>query len=343
MADDRSVKDTTRDPEREARGRSGIRAAAKKAVKKIAKKAGRKKVTKKAASAAGKTATRGTAQAKKADRTSRVAAGTPAPGTAARGARQEAMADPEAAARGIPGASAESGAPSRELNPSVDTVRPPGPMHPGAAMDSMQEQSAGLGGLLALWGPLIIVGFLVLVFRGGDDREVEVATGAGTPDTVATEAAAGAAHDPDRTAGTGAGHGAMQAAAPSGVAGEAAVPFDGGFAVRTSMAGVPATPGRGGATAPGAPALATPFAAVGPGPGHGPGAPYPPPLGPYRSPRYGGLATGEPWSGDGAGEWMWSAGSGAAQRHLSGRAAPVQWVRCAAPYYWCPAPDSPAW
>ena len=185
-------------------------------------------------------------------------------------------------------------------------------MHPGAVMDSMQEQSGGLGGLLALWGPLIIVGFLVLVFRGGDEHEHEtaVAAGTGAPDPATIDATAGTA----------------RAAAPSGVAPGAAETFDGGFAMRTSMAGPPVLAGRG------AGALAV-----------APGALYPSPPGPYRDPRYRGLPTGESWSADAAGEWMWSAEARAGSRPATGGDAPVRWVRCEAPYYWCPAPTSPAW
>lgn len=182
-------------------------------------------------------------------------------------------------------------------------------MHPGAVMDSMQEQSGGLGGLLALWGPLIIVGFLVLVFRGGDEPETTVAAGADAPEPATIDA----------TAGT------MRVAAPSGAAPGAAETFDGGFAMRTSMAGQPVLAGRGA----GAPAIA-------------PGALYPSPPGPYRDPRYRSLPTGESWSAEGTGEWMWSAEAQAGSRPSAGD-APVRWVRCEAPYYWCPAPTSPAW
>lgn len=307
MTDDRFVKDTARDPEREALGsmRAGLRAAAKKAVRKVAKKAGRKKVAKKATAAAGKTAARGAAPAKKADRAARTAAEAPASGTA-KSRTPKAAAGPAAASESVAAASAAA---PRESGPSIDTPRPPGPMHPGAVMDSMQEQSGGLGGLLALWGPLIIVGFLVLVFRGDDDSETTVAAGTDVPEPATIDATAGTA----------------RAAAPSGAAPGAAETFDGGFAMRTSMAGQPVLAGRGA----GAPALA-------------PGALYPSPPGPYRDPRYRSLPTGESWSAEGTGEWMWSAEAQAGSRPSAG-AAPVRWVRCEAPYYWCPAPTSPAW
>ena len=308
MTDDRIVKDTARDPEREALGsmRAGLRAAAKKAVRKVAKKAGRKKVAKKATAPAGKTTARGATPAKKADRPARTTADAPAsggaraPGGAAKFRAPRAAAGPAAASESVVAAS----------GPSIDTPRPPGPMHPGAVMDSMQEQSGGLGGLLALWGPLIIVGFLVLVFRGGDEHETTVAAGADSPDPATIDATAGTARP----------------AAVSGVAPGAAETFNGGFAMRTSMAGQPVLAGRGA----GVPAVA-------------PGALYPSPPGPYRDPRYRSLPTGESWSADATGEWMWSAEARAGSRPPDGGDAPVRWVRCEAPYYWCPAPTSPAW
>ena len=319
MTDDRIVKDSARDPEREALGsmRGGLRAAAKKAVRKVAKKAGRKKVAKKAAATAGKTTARGATPAKRTDRAARSAAEAPAsgpagaraPAGAAKSRAPKAVAGPEAASES---AVAASVAPSREPGPSIDTLRPPGPMHPGAVMDSMQEQSGGLGGLLALWGPLIIVGFLVLVFRGGDEPETAVAAGTDASDPATIDATAGTA----------------RAAAPSGATPGTAQPFDGGFAMRTSMAGPPVLAGRGAGA--GVPAVA-------------PGTLYPSPPGPYRDPRYRSLPTGESWSADATGEWMWSAEARAGSRPAAGGDAPVRWVRCEAPYYWCPAPTSPAW
>jgi hypothetical protein len=311
MTDDRTVKDTARDPEREALGsmRGGIRAAAKKVVRRVAKKAVRKKAANKTAAGAGKTTARGAASTKKADRTARTAAAAPASGAATARAPKAAVAGPAAAPDSVAIAPAS---PSHQAGPSIDTLRPPGPMHPGAAMDQVQEYSGGLGGLLALWGPLIIVGFLVLVFRGGDAPETAVATGTDAPGPATTDATAG-------TAG---------AAAPSDAARGAAQTFEGGFAMRTSMAGSSVLAGRGAAA--GGPAVA-------------PGTLYPSPSGPYRDPRYRGLPTGESWSSDGAGEWMWSAEGRAGPRQADGGDAPVRWVRCAAPYYWCPAPSSPAW
>ena len=319
MTDDRFVKDTARDPEREALGsmRAGLRAAAKKAVRKVAKKAGRKKVAKKATAATGRTTARGATPAKRADRAARAAAEAPASGSAgarasggaAKSRAQNAAAGPATASESVATASV---APSRESRLSIDTPRPPGPMHPGAVMDSMQEQSGGLGGLLALWGPLIIVGFLVLVFRGGDEPETTVAAGAEAPEPATIDATNAPA----------------VAAAPSGATPGTAETFDGGFAMRTSMAGPPVLAGRG--VGAGMPAVA-------------PGALYPSPPGPYRDPRYRSLPTGESWSAEGTGEWMWSAEARTGSRPAAGGDARVRWVRCEAPYYWCPAPTSPAW
>ena len=351
MTDDKIAKDTARDPEREALGRlrGGIRAAAKKAVRKVTKKAGQKKTAKKATAAAGKTTAaagkttaaagkttaaagktttaagktttaagkttaRSTRSAKKADKTA--PAGTEAPASRAAAARTSAAkasavpartATARASGRAASTPAAPAAAP-QDPGPSIETPRPRAPIHPGAAMDSMQEHVGGLGSLLALWGPLIIVGFLVLVFRGGDEDESTVATGAGNP-SQSPEAA---------TIGMARGSG------PSG----AAEASDGAFAMRTSMAGPPVFAGR-------EPGAGMPRAA--------PGRFYPSPPGPYRDPRNRGLPTGESWSADSADEWMWSAEGRAGPQRSDGGDAPVQWVRCAAPFYWCPTPSSPAW
>ena len=333
MTDDRIAKDSARSPEREALGsvRGGLRAAAKKAARKVAKKTVRKKAASKASAAsktssgAGKTTGRGAASSKKADRTARTAApasGAPAPGASAEPTRpaaageaaahapKAAAADPAAASGRAATASAAPAAPSRDSGPTIDTPRPPGPMHPGAAMDPMQEQSGGLGGLLALWGPLIIVGFLVLVFRGGAEPETAVATAPDASDRETTVVADTVARVSSRYA-----RGAAET-------------FDGGFTMRTSMAGPPALSGRGAGAA---------------GPPIAPGAAYPSPPGPYRDPRYRSLPTGERWSADGPVEWMWSAEGRTGPPPADGGDAPVRWVRCEAPYYWCPAPGRPVW
>ena len=324
MTDDRIVKDSARDPEREALGstRGGIRAAAgraaRKVAKKVAKKAAQQKTTTKATAAAGKTTKKAGRPAAKPDKSAPAAVSASAPRTTAarapaartKAARARAATTtsrapraPEAAAAGsvtttkhVAGAGA---VPPYQSGASIEAPPPPSPMHPGAAMASMQEHAGGLGSLLALWGPLIIVGFLVLVFRGGEERESTVATGPDAPSQEAMDLAPGA---PEA--------------------------FDGGFTMRTSMAGPPVFADR----EPGAEM-----------PAGAPGRLYPSPSGPYRDPRYRGLPTGESWSSDDGGEWRWSADGRAASSQDDGGSAPVQWVRCAPPYYWCPAPSSPAW
>ena len=317
MTDDKIAKDTARDPEREALGRlrGGIRAAAKKAVRKVTKKAAQKKTAKKAAAAAGtttaaagKTTARGAGSAKRADKTAPASAGAPASrGAVARSPAAKRGAAPARAATARASDSAAdtpaaAAARPHEPEPSFETPRPRAPIHPGAALDSMQEHAGGLGSLLALWGPLIMVGFLVLVFRGGDEGESTVATGAGVQGAPAADSTVEMA----------------RGSAPSGAARGPAQAFDGGFAMRTSMAGPAVFAGRG----PGAGVPAVASARL-----------YPSPSGPYTDPRYRGLPTGESWSAEGQ----------ASLQHKDGGDAPVQWVRCAAPYYWCPAPSSPAW
>ena len=343
MTDDKIAKDSARDPEREALGpmRGGIRAAAgraaRKVAKKVAKKSAQKKTTKKAAT--GKTTKKAGRPAAKPDRSAQAAVSASATRTTAArapaaktgAARTRAATSASRAAR-APGAAAagsvaatEQGAgavPPHDPGPAIEAPPPPAPMHPGAAMESMQEHTGGLGSLLALWGPLIIVGFLVLVFRGGDERESTVATGSDAPGPVAMDPARGTSH------GARAGDTMNPAGGPGPANRGAPEAFDGGFAMRTSMAGPPVFAGRErGAEMPA-------------------GSPrrlYPSPPGPYRDPRYRGLPTGESWSADAGGEWMWSADGRAGSVQDDGGSAPVQWVQCAPPYYWCPAPGSPAW
>ena len=361
MTDDRIVKDTARDPEREALGpmRGGIRAAAgraaRKVAKKVAKKAGQKKTAKKTAATAGRTAKKTAKAATKRDkpaaasasRATRASADRPKAASASAAAPDAAAAKAaaaasrvavasEAAASGTTAASegvaSTSAAPTHEAGSSIEAPRPPGPMHPGAYTDPTQEQSSGLGGVLALWGPLIIVGFLVLIFRGGEERGSTVAAGsdaptrpaaaAGAPEQIAGEPQAGSAapigaRPPERASGPpGAGRGVAEA-------------FDRGFAMRTSMAGSPVFAGR----EPGAPM-----------PAGSPGRLYPSPPGPYRDPTYRGMPADERWPAAGANDWVdWSAGGREDLGHEAGGDAPAHWVRCAPPYYWCPAPGSPAW
>ena len=204
-------------------------------------------------------------------------------------------------------------------------------MHPGAAMESAQEQAGGLGSLLALWGPLIIVGFLVLVFHGEGERESTAAGGPGAPGRIAMDATPGTSHGAQAAGTMRPATGAPASARPSGIPGGApvtAAAFDDGSAMRTSMAGPPVFAGR------------EPGAGI---PAGAPGSLYPSPPGPYRDPRYRSLPTGESWSPGSAGEWGWSADGRAGPGRDDVGGAPVQWVRCAPPYYWCPAPSSPAW
>lgn len=336
MTDDKIVKDTARDPEREALGRlrGGIRAAAKKAVRKVAKKASQKKAVKKATTTAARTTARGAKSAKRGDKSAPGGVGAPSSrAAAARTTPAKTRAAPAGAAKDAsPAARVSEAAPRHENGPPIETPRPPpAPLHPGAVLDTMQEHGGGLGSMLALWGPLIIVGFLVLVFRGADEGESTATAGADVPARTATDATAGMA--PGRRAGgavdpTTGGIAPARASAPPGVAPGTAEAFDGGFAVRASIAGPPVFSGR------------EPLAGM---PAVAPRRLYPSPSGPYRDPRYRSLPTGESWSADSAGEWMWSAEGRAGPGQEDGGDAPVQWVRCAAPFYWCPAPSSPAW
>lgn len=345
MTDDRIVKDTARNPEREALGpvRGGIRAAAKRAARKVVKKTAQKKVTKKATAAAGKTTKKTAKSAARTDKSAAAKAAAPVSrGTSPRSSASRSKAATggtagrdAAAATGGSTAALEhgAGAPAAvpyESGPAIETLPPPGPVHPGAAMDSAQEHSGGFGSLMALWGPLIIVGFLVLVFRGGEERE---STATADPD-VASRDAVGVPHaSASGPLADGAIHpprGVLPAAPMPGSTGAArgsAETYDGGFTMRTSMA-TPVFAGRG--TGTGMPPVAS-------------GRLYPSPPGPYRDPRYRSLPTGESWSAGGSDEWMWTAEARGIPGQEDGSEPPVQWVRCAPPYYWCPAPSSPTW
>jgi len=321
MTNDSDVKDSARDPERDALGtvRGGIRAAAKKAAKKITKKAAPRKAATRKTASAGKTARK---TAKTASKQEKSAATKTAP-TRASAARSRAAAAAEAGAGSGAAAPAATTA-SEEVVAPIESLRPPAPMHPGATMDPMQEHGGGLGSMLALWGPLIIVGFLVLVFRGGEDRD-------GTVETATDVSARALATAPALAAGTppaGVAGPSQQAAGLPGAGRGMTEAFDGGFPMRTSMASPPAYTGRGPGT--GMPADVS-------------GRLYPSPPGPYRDPRYRGLPTGESWPAGGAGEWLWPAEGREGPPYDNGGEAPAQWVRCAPPYYWCPAPSSPAW
>ena len=321
MTSDSDVKDSARDPEREALGttRGGIRAAAKKAAKKITRKAAPRKASARKTTAAGKTARRTAKTASKQEK-SAAAKTAPARASAARSRAAAAGTAAEAGAGSGAAAPAAATAPEEVVAPAESLRPPPAPMHPGATMDSMQEHGGGLGSMLALWGPLIIVGFLVLVFRGGEERDGTVATATDgstrTPALAWGTPPAGVAGRSEQASGfPGAGRGTTEA-------------FDGGFPMRTSMASPPAYAGRGLGT--GMPAGVS-------------GRLYPSPPGPYRDPRYRGLPTGESWPAGGAGEWLWPVEGRQGPPYDNGGDAPAQWVRCAPPYYWCPAPSSPAW
>ena len=338
MADDKIVRDTARNPERESLGapRGGIRAAAKRAAKKVAKKvatkSSQKKTSRRTTTAAGrstkkvaKSAAKVSSPASRTTQTSRSGASSiPAP---ARTATKGGTADATVASQG--NASAPAAMPY-EPEPAMESPRPPGPMHPGATMDAVQEHVGGFGSLMALWGPLIIVAFLVLVFRGGEERESTVVASPDTATQAGAEAVDEMAHGPlARPAVEPSGDALFNQSVsePHGAVRGRAETFDGGFTMRTSMA----TPT---------------YAGGGPGSGMPPavsGRLYPSPSGPYRDPRFRALPTGESWSAGGSGDWMWSAEVRGHPGRETGREAPVQWVRCAPPFYWCPAPSSPTW
>ena len=344
MTDDKSAKDSARDPEREALGTvgGGIRAAAKKAAKKIAKKAGQKKTAKKTTTSAARTTKKAAKTATKRDKPTSSRTAAPASRTSSArastaksaGAGARAEAAPRAAGTGTAAAASGGGIASAATPPetgsSFEAPRPPAPMHPGASPDSMHEHTGGLGSMLALWGPLIIVGFLVLVFRGGDEREETAAVGSDT----GSQATADMPDDPARQPWTAAAVELTGGARPverlpgtPGVGRDAADAFDSGFTMRTSMASPPAYAGRD----PGGRMPASARARL-----------YPSPPGPYRDPRYRGLPTGESWSASSS-EWLWPEDAPGGAGYQGGGDQSVQWVRCAPPYYWCPAPGKPAW
>ena len=345
MTDGKIVKGTAREPERKALGpmRGGIRAAARKVAKKVVKKTEQKKTSKATTATAGRTTRKVAKSATRTDRPAKTA--TPASKTTpARSSTARAKAAPDGAdaaaakaAPAAPGAAFASdvtaagpasdsesvaGTPAAsplEPEPSFETPRPPAPIHPGAFLDSTQEHAGGFGSVLALWGPLIIVGFLVLVFRGGEERESTVTASPDAP----TETTMDTATAMSRDAQAGGSVALATETLPSGrmpgpadAARGSARAFDRGFTMRTSMA----SPSAGASERI-----------------------YPSPPGPYRDPRYRGLPPGERWPATGAGEWLWSAEGREGLGYEMRGDAPVQWVRCAPPYYWCPAPGSPTW
>ena len=326
MIDHRTIRDTVRNPGNDTSeaARGGARPAAKKkaatkkavdeTAKKAAKKAAGKTAKKKAATK--KTVTK-TAAKKKATKKTTGPGGT----SADRGVKKKAANRKVAGAVAAPSSAPDTPVPDTTASPSSSespaggpvaaerVPRPLAPVHAGArTMDMGSEEPGGIGGFLALWGPLIIVGFLVLVFLGGDERESAMAAGPDASAPASAMAPVAAAEEP-RTAGS--------------TPGSAGVPPVGGF----GDAGAPSMPAG--------PRTAVAWADSGGG--------YPSPPGPYRNPGTRGLPAGESWTAR-AGEWAPPAGSRSGPGHGAGDGSPPMWVRCAAPYYWCLAPTTPpAW
>ena len=347
MAGDESMQDAARIPGdgTAESARSGVWATAKKVAKKVrqnrpakktattarptAKKAGRAtrrteesaapspgaESTKTAAASAGAAGTRsrsaparrGEAAAQatpaSAQATPASAQATPASAQATPASAQATPASGSAASAADRTTAAQSGQAAGQPPSSIDAPRPPAPMHPAAAMDAAQEHAGGLGGMLALWGPLIMVGFLVLVFRGSDEREGETAAGA----DASMHAAEARAMQPDgaagsisefRTNGQGSGGAATAYGAGEGLD---RVAYSRARSMDPSVFRGPDITSR------------DPRALMAANSQQGA---YPPPPGPYRNPWTPGPPEGE---------------------------SPVQWVRCARPYYWCPAPPRPSW
>ena len=352
MIDDKTISDAARTPGNEAPGsaRDGVRPATKKAAKKTAKEVV-KKTAKKAAKKTSKEAVKKTAKkvAKKTSKeavkkaakkvakktatkkaaTKKAVGAVRAGGTGGDGGTKKETAKKKAAKAAsapsaIPGAPAPGaaggstvgiptgGPAAAERAWRAETSRPLAPARAGAQMmGAAPEEVGGLGGFLALWGPLIIVGFLVLVFRGGDERE---SAAADSPGALAPAALAPAS--------------AMASAAAA-----AEVPRASGLI--PGSAGVPIVRGFDDARAFPMPAAPPAWADA--------DGDYPSPPGPYRNPGARGLPAGESWAAR-ASEWASPAGSRDEPGYGAGAGSPPRWVRCAAPYYWCPAPTTPpAW
>ena len=343
MIDDNTIGDAARNPGDETPGsvvRTGVRATAKKAARKVAKKTAKKaakKVVKKAAkktAGAGGRSGDGRARKKTAEKAAKPAAATPtvpeaiapdvatagpaASGTAAREtAPPETSASDAAAASGIVPSGAATPETVADGPPSAakralpaDAARRIGPTHPGAHMTGAEsEDIVGLGGFLALWGPLIIVGFLVLVFWGGDEREVATVNG---PDASPAPASA--------MAPVAAGTEAPQASVPA--------PEPAGAVLARAFGEAGASP--------------LPAASRAAGAWTGSGGAWPAPPGPYRTPGSRELPAGERWVSH-VGKWAPAADGRGAPGYGAGGEPSPQWVRCEAPYYWCLAPSNPAW
>lgn len=316
MTVDKSMQDAARVPRDGLRdsARTGAWATARKVAKNVRQRASTKKTTTPAG-------------ARKSTKRS---------GRATRAIDEPATTRPQSdTAGGIAPGSTRASAAGPPVDPGIDEAasvtdapRPPAPVHPGANMEPGQEQAGGLGGMLALWGPLIIVGFLVLVFRGADDRDVDAAASA--------SASVSETRGP-QTDGTG---GSLSVAGPFGSAsGRSAADFERdvgrgesrysrGDTLQASIAARPDFAHRGTATSM---AAGIPRGA------------YPPPPGPYRSPWARTPSAEGRWIAPEAPDWGWRAESHEGAPYIRSREAPVQWVRCAPPYYWCPAPRSPSW
>ena len=346
MIDDKTISDAARTPGNEAPGsaRDGVRPATKKAakktakevVKKTAKKAAKKtskeavkktakkvakKTAKEAVKKAAKKVAKKTAKRKAATKKAVGAGGTGGDGGTKKETAKKKAAKAASAPSAIPGAPAPApgaaggsavGIPTGDPAAAerawrAKTSRPLAPAHAGAQMmGAAPEEVGGLGGFLALWGPLIIVGFLVLVFRGGDERESAAADSPGALAPASAMASAAAAAEVSRASGL--------------IPGSAGVPIVRGFDDARAFP-MPAAP----------PAWADAD------------GDYPSPPGPYRNPGARGLPAGESWAAR-ASEWASPAGSRGEPGYGAGAGSPPRWVRCAAPYYWCPAPTTPpAW
>ena len=352
MIDDNTIGDAARNPGDETPGsvaRIGVRATAKKAVRKAAKKTAKKatkkvakKATKKAAGTTGRSGD-GRARKKTAEKAAKPAVAAPAaseaivadtatagPAASETAAREAALPEasaPDAATASevapssgaaIPEIAADGSPPAAKRAPPADAARWIGPAHPGAHMAGAESEDAGgLGSFLALWGPLVIIGFLVLVFWGGDEREMAAAHG---PDASPAPASAPGSPSASAMTSVAAGTEAPQTSVPA--------PDPAGAVLARAFGEAGASP--------------LPTASRAAAAWTDPGGAWPAPPGPYRTPGSRDLPAGERWVAH-VGEWAPAAGGRGTPGYGAGGEPPPQWVRCEAPYYWCPAPSNPAW
>ena len=333
MIDDSTISDAARNPgdETQVSARVGVRASTKKTTRKVAAKKTAKKTTKKTVKAGERS---GDGRARK--KTAKKAAKKAAKPAAAISATSEAAtsdiatadpAPPDPAASDVapldhpasgataasgniaPEAAAEGSPPAAKRALPVDTAQRFGPVPPGAHMTGTEsEEPGGLGGILALWGPLIIVGFLVLVFLGEEEHEGAVAS----DHDASAPVSAPVSTLPSTMAETE----APDVSDPAGAVLARAFGEAGASPLPTASRAAAAWTGSEGA--------------------------WPAPPGPYRNPGSRGLPPGESWVTH-ASEWTPSADSRGMPGYGAGGDPPPQWVRCEAPYYWCPAPSNPAW